>query len=84
MHLPRLVRFAGLELAVWASVYGAYLAVRGLTIGAPAEAMRHARDVVSIERTLGIFPAVSPMRPGAVSRRLAPWIFRPRRRSWTR
>ena len=52
MPLPRLIRFAGVELALWASVYGAYLAVRGLTIGAP---VAHAHDVVGLERALGVF-----------------------------
>lgn len=51
----RLGRFAGIELAIWAAVYGTYLAVRGLTIGAPNEAFSHAADVVDIERTVGIF-----------------------------
>jgi hypothetical protein len=61
-----ILRFAGRELAIWATVYGAYLAVRGLTIGAPAEAIRHASDVVSIERALGVF------REGDFQRLLSP------------
>lgn len=51
----RLARFIGVELLVWAAFYGAYLAVRGLSIGSPADAMRHAHDVVGAERALGIF-----------------------------
>jgi len=50
-----LARFAAIELGIWAAVYGTYLTVRGLTIGAPAEATRHAADVVNLERAVGIF-----------------------------
>jgi len=59
MPLQRLIRFAGLELVLWASVYGAYLAVRGLTIGAPGAAVAHAHDVVGLERALGVFREAS-------------------------
>jgi hypothetical protein len=51
----RLAGFAAGQLALWAAVYGAYLAVRALTIGARDEAVAHACDVVDLERTLGIF-----------------------------
>jgi hypothetical protein len=50
-----LARFAAAELGIWAAVYGTYLTVRGLTIGAPSVAMRHAADVVDVERTVGAF-----------------------------
>jgi PAP2 superfamily len=58
-----LARFAALELAIWAAVYGTYLVVRGLTIGAPAAAFDHAWEVVDLERALGIFhePAVQQL-----------------------
>jgi hypothetical protein len=59
MPLLRLIRFAGVELALWASVYGAYLAVRGLTIGAPGAAVAHAHDLVGLERALGVFREAS-------------------------
>jgi PAP2 superfamily len=49
------VRFVAFELAVWSALYGTYLAVRGVTIGSPGEAFGHAWDVVSLERTLGVF-----------------------------
>jgi PAP2 superfamily protein len=49
------VAFAGLELALWAALYGAYLIVRGLAIGTPGEADAHAADVVGFERALGLF-----------------------------
>jgi PAP2 superfamily len=56
----RLVRFAAVELAVWGALYGAYLAVRGLTIGSPEDALGHASDVVRLEQAVGVFrePAV--------------------------
>jgi PAP2 superfamily len=50
-----LARFAAAELGIWAAVYGTYLTVRGLTIGAPRVAVAHASDVVHLERWLGIF-----------------------------
>jgi hypothetical protein len=51
----RIVRFAAIELAVWAALYGAYLAIRGLTIGSKSDALAHASGVVEIERSAGIF-----------------------------
>jgi PAP2 superfamily protein len=59
-------RFAALELAIWASVYGTYLAVRGLTIGSPHTALMHAAEVVDVERAVGCF------REAALQERLAP------------
>lgn len=59
-------RFVGFELGVWIALYGAYLAVRGITIGSPGEAFRHAWNVVGLERTLGIF------HESAVQQLLAP------------
>ena len=54
--------FVALEVAVWSAVYGAYLAVRGVTIGSPREAFGHAWDVVGLERTLGVFHESSVQR----------------------
>jgi PAP2 superfamily len=50
-----LARFAGIELGIWAAVYGTYLTVRGLTIGSPSVAVAHATDVVDVEREVGLF-----------------------------
>jgi len=53
---PRgILRYAAIELSIWAAVYGTYLAVRGLTIGSADVAVRHATDVVDIERAVGAF-----------------------------
>ena len=62
----RLAPFLALELTIWAACYGAYLAVRGVSIGSEPEAMRHARDVVDVERALGLF------REGGIQSLLAP------------
>jgi hypothetical protein len=51
----RFARFAVVELAIWSSVYGGYLALRGLTIGSTAEALAHADKVVGAERALDLF-----------------------------
>jgi PAP2 superfamily len=53
-----LLRFAAFEFALWASLYGAYLAVRGATIGSPATALENGRDIVALERALGLFHEV--------------------------
>jgi hypothetical protein len=50
-----LALFATGELGLWAAVYGTYLVVRGLTIGARSDAVGHARDLIGAERALGIF-----------------------------
>jgi PAP2 superfamily len=55
-------RFAVVELAIWGAVYGAYLALRGLTIGSPAEALAHADKVVGAERALDLFHEASLQR----------------------
>ena len=47
-------RFALVELALWASVYPAYLAIRGATIGDRGAAIGHANEVVHLERTLSL------------------------------
>jgi len=45
-------RFALLELLLWASLYPAYLAIRGTTIGNPQQAIAHASQLIDIERAL--------------------------------
>lgn len=55
----RLARFIALEALIWAACYGLYLSVRGFSIGSQSEAMRHAGDVVDLERTVGIFHEAS-------------------------
>lgn len=47
---PGLVRFMGRELLLWVGLYVLYLVVRGQTIRGHAEALQHARSVVSFER----------------------------------
>ena len=47
--------FAAFEFAVWASLYAAYLAVRGATIGSPEDALRNGREIVAAENALRIF-----------------------------
>ena len=49
------LRFLALELAVWISLYGLYLAVRGLSIASGDDALGNARDIVDVERSLGVF-----------------------------
>jgi hypothetical protein len=48
-------RFAALELFVWASLYPAYLAVRGVSIDDSHDAIAHATSVVRLERATGLF-----------------------------
>jgi uncharacterized membrane protein YfcA len=48
-------RFALTELMLWASIYPAYLAIRGLTIGDPEQALTHATRLIDLERTLNLF-----------------------------
>jgi hypothetical protein len=52
---PRLLRFAMFELALWAGLYGAYLAVRGFAISEPRVAFDHGASLVGFERTIGLF-----------------------------
>src|SRR3954471_1660136 len=42
------------EIALWASVYPGYLAIRGHTVGSAEEAQRHALSVVQLERHLSL------------------------------
>jgi len=48
-------RFAASELLLWASLYPAYLAVRGFSIEDGRQAVAHASDVVRLERATGLF-----------------------------
>jgi hypothetical protein len=48
-------RFALTELMLWASIYPAYLAIRGLTIGDPDQSLNHAARLIDLERTLDLF-----------------------------
>ena len=59
MALGRTFRFAGFELALWLSLYGAYLGLRNFAIGNPDEAFANASTVIDIERATGIFHEVS-------------------------
>src|SRR5262245_7624550 len=47
-------RFALTELAVWASLYPAYLAIRGSTIGERDAAVKHASQLIDVERALSL------------------------------
>lgn len=55
----RLARFVALEALIWAACYGLYLVVRGFSIGSASEAMRHAGDVIDLERAAGVFHEAS-------------------------
>ncbi len=56
---PRLLHFAAFELALWAALYGAYLAVRGFAISDPHVAFEHGSALVGFERTIGLFHEAS-------------------------
>ena len=47
-------RFAAFELLVWASLYPAYLAIRGSSIDDGREAVAHATSLVDLERATGL------------------------------
>jgi hypothetical protein len=49
-----LPRFAAVELLVWASVYPAYLAIRGSSIDGHKEAVAHASRLIHLERATGL------------------------------
>jgi hypothetical protein len=55
----RAAAFVGGELLMWVAFYGAYLAVRGLAIGAEPTAMANANHLIDVERALGIFHEAS-------------------------
>ena len=48
-------RFAALELAIWASLYPAYLAIRGTSIDHGSNAVDHARSLIDLERATDLF-----------------------------
>jgi PAP2 superfamily len=50
----RQVRFAAIQLAVWASLYGAYLFVRSLAIRNAGRAFAHAGQLIGFERASGL------------------------------
>jgi hypothetical protein len=49
------LRFAALELGIWALLYGAYLAVRGFTIADAKAAVANAAELIHVERASGLF-----------------------------
>jgi hypothetical protein len=49
-----LKRFAAFELLVWASLYPAYLAIRGSSIDDGHEAIAHATSLIDLERATGL------------------------------
>jgi PAP2 superfamily len=53
--VPRIVRFASSELALWAGLYGAYLALRGVSIAQPDVAFEHASTLIDFEQGAGLF-----------------------------
>ena len=61
MQRPRLrlrlpaARFALRELMLWASIYPVYLAIRGLTVGDPDQALVHATRLIDLERAVDLF-----------------------------
>ena len=52
-------RFALVELALWASLYPLYLAVRGSTIGDAGTAAANAESLIDLERRLSLFHEAS-------------------------
>ena len=47
--------FASSELLLWASLYPAYLVIRGSSIGDEKQALVHASELVDFERAVGLF-----------------------------
>jgi hypothetical protein len=47
-------RFVALEVLVWASLYPAYLAIRGSSIDDGHQAIAHASNLISLERATGL------------------------------
>jgi hypothetical protein len=47
-------RFAAVEFLVWASLYPAYLAIRGSSIDSHKEAIAHATSLLDLERATGL------------------------------
>jgi hypothetical protein len=55
----RSLRILAVELALWTSLYGLYLAVREFSIASTDEAMANAREVIDAERALGVLHETS-------------------------
>jgi hypothetical protein len=51
----RILRFAAIELGIWALLYGAYLAVRGLAVAEVEAAFANAARLVDLEKATGLF-----------------------------
>jgi hypothetical protein len=62
MAIGRPLRFAGFELVLWTSLYAAYLALRGVAIAAPEEALRNASSLIHVERAAGVFHELQVQR----------------------
>jgi hypothetical protein len=54
MHALSMRRFVLFEILVWASLYPAYLAIRGSSIDDGHEAIRHATSLIDVERAVGL------------------------------
>ena len=62
MAIARPLRFAGFELLLWTSLYGAYLALRGVAIAAPHDALANASSLIHVERAAGVFHELQVQR----------------------
>ena len=62
MAFGRTLRFAGLELLLWTGLYAAYLALRGIAIAAPEEAVANASSLIHVERAAGVFHELAVQR----------------------
>ena len=67
--------FAAFEIAVWTSLYGLYLLVRGLSIASPDEALGNARSLAGLERALGLLVEPSVQDAGAPLRQAASYYY---------
>src|SRR5215208_6662623 len=54
LRIPRGAAFVVRELALWASVYGAYLLLRSLVVADEATAVENGLRIVSAERQAGV------------------------------
>jgi hypothetical protein len=62
MAFGRTLRFAGVELLLWSGLYAAYLALRGVAIAAPREALANASSLIHVERAAGVFHEIQVQR----------------------
>jgi hypothetical protein len=53
-HVAAPVRFVAAELALFASIYVGYLAVRSSSVGSRGEAVANARDLIALEQAAGL------------------------------